>query len=475
MSIRARLIFSFIVFFILSTTISIGVFWMLSEIEKKIEFLEVANRYMVEIQQARRFEKNYLLYGTNLEDVSEHLDVAENMLSDHKVTIEKILGNDHFKTMNNYLSKYQSQINLLEKGSSEKLNTRILRESGSRMITFAEEFVNKEREDVSRLLNITKKTPIVFTVCLILFMAFLFSVLMNQLFFTLKEFMIYTKRVGDGDFSPIQFKKSTKNEFFKLAQAFNHMVKELNHRYEILVESQKLRAIGTLVAGVAHELNNPLNNSMLTASILKEDYEDLDDPDKKEMIDDLIHETERSQRIVRDLLDFARENKITMKPLEINTIIKDSLRLVANQIKIGKVRLQLNIENALPMIHGDEQMLKQVFVNIILNAVDALPEKGIINVSSMKNMHQGFLGIKIKDNGPGIPDHLKNRIFEPFFTTKQKGRGVGLGLSVTMGIIKKHSGFIEFSSSGGHGTEFNIFLPVTEIPSKKMMSQEDLD
>ena len=475
MSIRAKIILSFIVFVILGSSISISVFWMLSEIEEKIEFLEISNRYMVEIQQARRFEKNYLLYKTNLEDVFEHITFAEKILGSHKEIIEKTLGKAHFNTMHGFLDKYQDQISLLEKGKSEEFDTAVLRESGSRMISFAEEFVNKERQDVSRLLKITKKAPIVLTVCLVLFLAFLFSVFMKQLFLTLNEFMEYTKRVGDGDFSPIQFNKSNKNEFFKLARAFNHMVKELNHRYEILVESQKLRAIGTLVAGVAHELNNPLNNSMLTASILKEDYEELSDSDKHEMIDDLIHETERSQRIVRDLLDFARENKITMKPLQIDKLIEDSLRLVSNQIRLGKVRLQINTEKNLSMVHGDEQMLKQVFVNIILNAVDALPEKGEIIVSVLKNIHEGYLGISIKDNGPGIPDHLKSRIFEPFFTTKSKGKGIGLGLSVTRGIIKKHSGFIDFSSSPEKGTVFNIFLPITEFPSKRMMNKIERD
>ena len=127
------------------------------------------------------------------------------------------------------------------------------------------------------------------------------------------------------------------------------------------------------------------------------------------------------------------------------------------------------------MVHGDEQMLKQVFVNIILNAVDALPEKGEIIVSVLKNIHEGYLGISIKDNGPGIPDHLKSRIFEPFFTTKSKGKGVGLGLSVTRGIIKKHSGFIDFSSSPEKGTVFNIFLPITEFPSKRMMNKIERD
>lgn len=475
MSIRTKLIVSFIIFFILSSTISIGVFWMLSEIEEKIDFLEIANSYMVEIQQARRFEKNYLLYGTNLKDASEHVEKAGSIFAKNKNTIEKTLGHAHFLTMTDYLNKYQSQIRLLGSSQKDKADTNILRESGSRMLNFADEFVKKERQSIGRLLKIAKRTPSVFTGVLIFFLGFAFMFFMHQLVFSLNSFMTYTKRIGEGDFSQIKFERGNKNEFSKLAEAFNHMVTELNNRYEILVESQKLRAIGTLVAGVAHELNNPLNNSMLTASVLKEDYNDLSDEEKMEMIDDLIHETERSQRIVKDLLDFARENKVRMQPIEIGTLLEDSVRLTANQMKMGRVSLEMNIENNLPMIHGDLQMLKQVFVNLIINAIDAMEKGGIIKVSVLKNAHPGYLGIKVEDNGPGIPDHVRSRIFEPFFTTKSKGKGVGLGLSVSRGIIRKHDGFIDCMSVVGQGTAFNIFLPVTELPSKRMMALDKAD
>jgi signal transduction histidine kinase len=472
MSIRLKLIVSFLVFFILGTFISLGVFWMLSEIEKKTAFLEIANSYMLEIQQARRFEKNFLLYGTNIEDICEHLRIAEKIFNDHKNTIEKTLGRDHFITMGEFFEKYQSQISLLEKGRAEKVDTSILRESGGRLISFAEEFVRKEKQIVTRLMGIAKKGPFIFTACLIVFLAFLFSVFMNELIFTLNDFMLYTKRVGEGNFSPIKFEKSRKNEFAKLADAFNQMVTELNYRYRVLVESQKLRAIGTLVAGVAHELNNPLNNSMLTASIMKEDYHDLSDAEKLEMLDDLIHETDRSKSIVKDLLDFARESETKMRSLDVRELLEDSARLVTNQMKFGKVKLEMTIDSSLPDIHGDEQMLKQVFVNLLLNAVDAMPSGGKIKVSVHKNIYDGYLGIFVEDNGHGIPEHIRLRIFEPFFTTKSQGKGVGLGLSVSMGIIKKHGGFIEVESEDETGTVFKVFLPVTQYPSKKMMESE---
>ncbi len=471
-SIRAKLIFSFSIFFILCTTISVGSIWMLSEIENKIEFLEVANNFRVEIQQARRFEKNYLLYGTNLDDASDHMKTAETILSENVKTIETILGKEHLKTMVNYMAKYRGQINQLSSIKPDKVDATALRQYGSQVVEFAEEFVKKERDAVGRMLRFNKQTPIAFTIILVVLMISIFITFTRQLLLSLNRFMNYTKRIGDGDFSPIMTVKKDRDEFSKLADAFNQMVKELDNRHEILVQSHKLRAIGTLVAGVAHELNNPLNNSMLTASMFKEDFDTLSDSEKNEMIDDLIHETERSQRIVKDLLDFAREGETKIKPLIIEEIVNDSIRLVANQVKLAKVRLETDFDENLPTVHGDEQMLKQVFINLILNAVDALPAKGNIAVAIHKNSQPGYLTVEVSDNGPGIPEHIQSRIFEPFFTTKSKGKGVGLGLSVSKGIIRKLGGYIIFNSHPERGTAFSVAMPITDYPSVMMSENE---
>lgn len=461
-SIRAKLIVTFIVLFVMCTAISLASIWMLSSIEKKIAFLDVSNKFMVEIQQARRFEKNYLLYGTNLDDAREHLTSASTILSTNKETIEKILGRNHTATMIQYMTEYSDQIANLNKTKE----TELLRQSGSQLVTLADEFVTKERESVTRMIKVAKKAPVYFTIFLAVLMLAIFVTLARQLVVSFNRFMNYTKRIGEGDFSPIKQHKHYADEFDKLANAFNHMVQELDHRHEILVQSHKLRAIGTLVAGVAHELNNPLNNSMLTASILKEDYDLIDDKDKLEMIDDLIHETERSQRIVRELLDFARESETNIKALKVDEILKDSIRLVANQMKMAKVKMEVAIHEELPPIHGDEQMLKQVFVNLILNAVDALPPRGTISMSIHKDDKAGFVVVNISDDGPGIPEHIKDRIFEPFFTTKSKGKGTGLGLSVSRGIIRKLGGYITLESELGKGTTFSVGLPTTLMPSR---------
>jgi signal transduction histidine kinase len=236
------------------------------------------------------------------------------------------------------------------------------------------------------------------------------------------------------------------------------------------VESHKLRAIGTLVAGVAHELNNPLNNTLLTASMLKEDLNTLSNEEKIEMIDDVINETVRSQKVVKNLLDFAREGEASIAPLEIDKIVNDSASLVVNQVRFAKIKLEVHCEPNLPKIHADEQKLKQVFINLILNAVDVLPPGGQIQIHVQKDKLPGYVLVSVYDNGPGIPEHVQSRIFEPFFTTKAKSKGTGLGLSVSRGIIKHLGGNIYFKSSPETGTTFMVSLPAIDSPSEIMSS-----
>ena len=163
--------------------------------------------------------------------------------------------------------------------------------------------------------------------------------------------------------------------------AMNHMMMQLVRRHEMLVQAHKLKAVGTLTAGVAHELNNPINNIMLTAETLREDYEDLPDEERLDMVNDLVAQSERAQKIVRNLLDFARESEIESEAHEVQDLIEDTLRLATNQIKLAKVKVKGDLAPNLPPVYGDRQQLEQVFLNIVLNALDAMPEGGTLSIS----------------------------------------------------------------------------------------------
>jgi two-component system NtrC family sensor kinase len=467
-SIRTRLIIAFSVIFALCAVITIWSIITIAQVIDKIQFLETSDNYKAEIQEARRFEKNYLLYGTNLDDAEMHLQKAEKILKENEETIEKIIGKADYSTMNKHLTDYHNLLTKIGETHDEVVKKNIenaLRDHGSQMIETALNFEKKERESVNQMLALTYRIPFIFLILLLLSIIFVVSFLARQLLGTLARFMHYTERIGEGDFSPIPPHRKYRDEFSQLRMAFNKMIKEIDERERVMVESHKLRAVGTLVAGVAHELNNPLNNTMLTAAMFQEDFIKLKDEEKLEMIKDIINETERSQKIVRNLLDFAREGEAKLITLNLNEIVEDSIKLVANQIKLSQIILEKNFNANLAPIYGSVQMLQQVFINLILNAVEILPKKGIITISTYKSKEEDYEVVEINDNGPGIPEHLLPRIFDPFFTTKSKRKGTGLGLSVSKGIVNKLGGYITAENKQGSGASFKVFLPTTNIPS----------
>jgi len=474
LSIRTRIILSFAFIFALCAATTGWTLYTVAHLQTTLHFLELIDSYLSEIQQARRFEKNFLLYGTDLDEAWTHLERAEQILSVNHDAIAALTGEDNLSIVSEHLSNYRSLLQQLAEAPSPEETSRIeghLRDHGSHMIAFAVELTHKERESVDRTFLLAQRVPFAFLGVLLVLMVVIANFLSRQLLSSLSRFTAYAERIGLGDFSPITPVRKSRDEFSQLALAFNHMVQELNHRHEVLVESHKLRAIGNLVAGVAHELNNPLNNIFLTGASLIEDFPDLDDDEKLDMATDVMQEAERAQHIVRNLLDFARQSETRIEPIHLDEVLRRSVDLVANQVKMSKIVLDLQIPPELPPIHGDSQMLSQVFVNLILNAVDAMVEHGTIQVRVRKDRGEGYLAVEFEDDGPGIPEHVLGRIFEPFYTTKKKGKGTGLGLSVSLGIVKKLGGTIQAKSAVGEGTTFTVLLPTTDIPFRRRQSK----
>jgi signal transduction histidine kinase len=183
------------------------------------------------------------------------------------------------------------------------------------------------------------------------------------------------------------------------------------------------------------------------------------------MYGDIICQAERSKRIISNLLDYARESEATIQPLDLRQILQDTIELIGNHIALKKIHLTMDLQENLPTVHGDPQLLSQVFMNLVLNAVDALPERGEIRITTDTRKWKGYLAASVADNGPGIPGHIMEHIFDPFFTTKAKGEGTGLGLSVSRGIVRKLGGDLLAESQVGVGTTFTVLLPPTTVPS----------
>ena len=251
--------------------------------------------------------------------------------------------------------------------------------------------------------------------------------------------------------------------FNMLDEAFNDMARSLkDHNDQLqkmhhqLAITEKLTALGKMAAGVAHEINNPLGGILLYSNIVLEDIPE--DSPARENIQKIIYQTNRCKEIVQSLLDFAKTSTSAMLPLQINQIIYTSLRLVRDQSMFHGIEVEASLAENLPETIGDRSRLEEVFLNLFINAADAMKGSGKLTIITGLNRNKS-IRISISDTGKGIDNEHFSHIFEPFFTTKEPGEGTGLGLSIVYGIIQKHNGTIDAECTPGTGTTFIISLP----------------
>jgi PAS domain S-box-containing protein len=236
------------------------------------------------------------------------------------------------------------------------------------------------------------------------------------------------------------------------------MEKELERTQIQLLQTEKMASLGKLAAGVAHQLNNPLGGITLFTKIMMEEY-NLDDRARKDL-SRILKDAQRCSDIVKELLEFSRQTRQQMEPHDINQAIFRTLFLLENQTLFHNIEVEKNLAHDLQQPSVDIQQLNHVFMNIILNAADAMEGKGKLKVKTYQPSNKDEVCIEISDTGPGIPEDVLPHIFEPFFTTKEKGKGTGLGLSLVYGIVEDHGGNIQARSQQGEGTTFLIELPL---------------
>jgi two-component system NtrC family sensor kinase len=473
-SLRRRLIVGSLAWFLFTLGLAIASIVNLTSLASKLQFTEAVDHYTFEVQQARRFEKNYFLYRTNLPDALNHVDSAQLVLDMERGDIESVIGVLGLQNMTANLLEYEGLLARLQaldqtplEGAEEELSSieAGLRDRGAVIVEEAQDLVEGERQAVRSLLAVSQRIPLAILLVLIGVMAYTAHLIRKQMLAPLGRMMKATQRIAAGDFTPITPVRKYHDEFSHLAVAMNTMMIQLAHRQELLVRAHKLKAVGTLTAGVAHELNNPINNIMLTASSLQEDYGDLTDEDRLDMVDDLVGESERAQQIVRNLLDFARESSVQLQPVDPQRLVEETLRLASNQIKLAKVKVRGEIDSNLPSVYGDFQQLTQVMLNIVLNALDAMPGGGTLTIALRTPSGKDQIAVEVTDTGIGMPEQVLANVFDPFFTTKSGATGTGLGLSVSLGIIRQHGGDILVRSKLGEGTTFTIQLPVAMVPA----------
>lgn len=267
------------------------------------------------------------------------------------------------------------------------------------------------------------------------------------------------KRAGaftEEDVSPLAIlanNVSVALENAKLYENLMRQMQEIKDAQQQLVDAAKFVAIGELASNVAHEINNPLTSVLGYAELIKEEH---DITNIHRDIDVIERETLRARDIVRQLLEFARKRPLAIKSININDLLSDVIDLTVIQIRDADIRIERDF-GTVAIINGDENQLKQVFINLINNAVFAMKGSGVLGIATY--MKEDVVNIRISDTGEGIPKENLSRIYEPFFSTK-KEKGTGIGLSVTYKIIQSHKGRIDVESEIGKGTSFTVSLPV---------------
>jgi two-component system NtrC family sensor kinase len=271
------------------------------------------------------------------------------------------------------------------------------------------------------------------------------------------ELVKATNVVAAGDLN-YKIKLRTRDELGNLAASFNEMTQRLAEVQQQLYQSEKLASLGRLAAGVAHEINNPLTGVMTFSSFLLKRAGD--DEALRSDLEVILRETTRCREIVKGLLDFARPAPAKKTRISVNEVLGRTEAVVQNQLTIKNITLKSNLDPALPDVMADRGQLEQVFLNLLVNAIDAVEERGVITVSTRSLRENGtpYVAVSVRDTGIGIAPEQLSKVFEPFYTTKGS-KGTGLGLAVVWAIVEKHNGTINIESEPGKGTVVNLRFP----------------
>jgi signal transduction histidine kinase len=431
--------------------------------EKKIAFDTAISGFSNTILEIRRCEKNYFLYRdeSDYHENRTFLARAQQLLSDNNLDAG--------------MNVTDEMINL-EKD---------IKKSGQDILSIADDLLVSEHKKMKTFLSRTQTVLLIMAVILSFLGIVVCQVLSRRVVKPLKSVTDSLTRIGDGKLERLDI-ESKDSEIVSLKNAFNKMLEELHLRQRHLLQSEKLASLGTLLSGVAHELNNPLSNISSSSQILTEELEETDNEYKRELLSQIEEQTDKARNIVRSLLEFSRDKEFNKEKLPLRKLLEKTIQFVKGDMPT-KVLVNLDVSDSV-MIYADKQRIQQAFLNLLLNAVEAIKESGAIFIKArvhrmsdkidadekplydrmkycgaeVKADH--FVDIQVADTGKGIPEEQLIRIFDPFFSTKETGKGLGLGLFIVHEIIEEHQGCIAVASTVDEGTTFLIRLP---LPDKK--------
>lgn len=422
------------------------------------------------VLEIRRFEKNFFLYHQQ-----EDMDQLFAYINQVKQNVQET-QHEELRQIARKITEYATLLHNPIDDSSEKT----IRTLGKAIVTSAEKINIAEQIEVRQALDrhrLVLQAAMFVVVVVILLLGRSVSHWIVLPLRRIEESMV---EVMNGQFESIHIHSSDR-EILSLTSAFNLVLHELQRRHKHLLRSEKLAALGTLLSGVAHELNNPLSNISSSCQILAEEVESMDMDFRRELLAQIDEQTRRARDIVRSLLDFVRDQSLQKKPLFLMPLIEEVIRFSKGNIP-SRIRVLVDIPVEISLL-GDRQRLQQAFINLLKNSLDAIADSGEIIIrawppnSTASPLFAGgrcrapWTEIVIQDTGTGIPEEHLSRIFDPFYTTKPVGKGSGLGLAVVFEVIEEHEGDIVVESQLGQGTRFTIRLPVHESTASSIAGE----
>ncbi len=414
----------------------------------------------------RQLEEGFLLgeVGVDYQKLKNSIGLAKKNLEKIKGERKRIKSQFLIQNMIQELDVYWGDLDALKaslvKGAASPAMFVGIKDRGEHLSLSMNTLVKAEQNHIQGVIE-----HIVWVLLALVVAELLMSIVVSAWFWKrvimpLKAVAKATSEISQNTFVPFHAAGS-RGEIYDVFTAFNKMSAELDKQRDILVESKKLSSIGTLAAGTAHQLNNPLNNISTSCQIAIEDFEEHDPKFMRKLLANIEQEVQRASETVKGLLEFSRMHHFDLRPVALKGVVDKVMRLVAGEVPAG-ISVHLEVPGEI-MLLLDSQKMTEALLNLLTNGIQAINQKtGTISIIATPDAVAGQVVILVQDSGAGIAPENLRKIFDPFFTTKGEKNGTGLGLSVVYGIIKKHNGVILVESVPGHGSQFSITLPWPE-------------
>jgi two-component system, NtrC family, sensor kinase len=467
-TIRGQIMTAFLICFVFMGIIIAFNYNNFRSLSRSMQFFEIAEELNKNLLEMRRYEKNYFLYRQEF-NYEENLTFANQLTltlqREHTSLIEAI-GRRNYDNFVAYVSNYTGLMARLRRLACDTQNCTALQEQirgvGQNLLVLADQLVSTERYSINRLVQHMIPLPLISLLFLVILLGFVIFFIGEKVIRPLARITRESEAVAQGMFQRITPYGDGKNEIHHLVSAINRMMTELEKRQEQLIQSRKIASIGTLTAGIAHEINNPVNNLSLTLEALIEDGEQMDAQERHQLYQEAMDQADRTSEIVKNLLEFSRASHPKVEYVDIEELIDKTARLLNNELKLNNIRFVKEVNGQLPSVRLDKGGLQQVLLNLFINSLQVMGKDGELRVTMGPAGTPGEVRIDIIDTGPGIPAEYIDQVFDPFFTTKKDGQGTGLGLSVSYNIIEKNGGRMEVKSPPGQGACFSILLPTID-------------